>query len=53
MSFIFKEKLSYGMKQCLNHGDVVLIKTANHKLRYHWFGQNGLLQATGDLTKVE
>ena len=53
MSFVFKEKLRYGIKQCLDNGEVVLIKTANNKLRYHWFGENGLLQATGDLTKVE
>ena len=53
MSFVFKEQLRYGIKQCLNHGDVVLIKTAHNKLRYHWFGDNGLLQATGNLSKVQ
>ena len=51
--FTFKENLHYGLTQCLNHGEVVLVKISETKLRYHWFGKNGLLQATGDLIKVE
>lgn len=51
--FSFKENLYYGLTQCLTHGEVILVKISETQLRYHWFGKNGVLQATGDLIKVE
>ncbi len=48
---VFKEKLIYGKKRCIDQGIVVLNTIDGNKLNYYWFGKNGKLQATGVLTK--
>jgi hypothetical protein len=35
-SLVFKETLTYGIAQCINQGEVVLNKVAEHKAGYHW-----------------
>lgn len=50
-SLVFKETLTYGIAQCINHGEVVLNKVAEHKAGYHWFSQQNKIEAVGDLTR--
>lgn len=50
-SLVFKETLTYGIKRCINHGDVVLNKVVEHKARYHWFSSQNNMDAVGDLTR--
>lgn len=50
-SLVFKETLTYGIAQCINQGDVVLNKVAEHTAGYHWFSLRDKLQAVGNLTR--
>lgn len=50
-SLVFKETLTYGIAQCINHGDVVLNKVAEHQAGYHWFSSRDKMQAVGNLTR--
>ena len=50
-SLVFKETLTYSITQCINHGEVVLNKIAEHKAGYHWFSQQNKIKAVGDLTR--
>ncbi len=50
-SMVFKETLTYGIAQCINHGEVVLNKVAEHKAGYHWFSSQNKMQAVGYLTR--
>lgn len=51
-SLVFKETLTYGIAQCINHGDVVLNKVAEHEAGYHWFSTHDKMQAVGNLTRT-
>jgi hypothetical protein len=51
-SLVFKETLTYGIAQCINHGDVVLNKVAEHTAGYHWFSSRDKMQAVGRLTRT-
>lgn len=50
-SLVFKETLTYGFAQCINHGEVVLNKVAEHKADYHWFSSQNKMEAVGNLTR--
>jgi hypothetical protein len=52
-SLVLKETLTYGIAQCINHGDVVLNKVAEHKAGYHWFSSRDKMQAVGSLTRIQ
>ncbi len=45
------EKLTYGKKNCVNNGKVVLIKKNKNELEYRWYYSNGKLSATGKLKR--
>lgn len=51
-SLVFKETLTYGIAQCINHGDVVLNKVTEHTADYHWFSARDKMQAFGHLTRT-
>lgn len=51
-ALVFKETLTYGIAQCINHGNVVLNKAAEHKADYHWFSSRDKMQAVGRLTRT-
>ena len=50
-SLVFKETLTYGIDRCINHGEIVLSKIAEHKVSYHWFSRKGKMEAVADLTR--
>ncbi|MSP27248.1 MAG: hypothetical protein EXR80_02050 [Methylococcales bacterium] len=50
-SLVFKETLTYGIARCINHGEVVLNKIAEHKAGYHWFDKQNKIEAVGELTR--
>jgi len=51
-SLVFKETLTYGIAQCINQGEVVLNKVAEHKAGYHWFSSQNKMEAVGHLTRT-
>ena len=49
--FEYRERLRFGLSECVNNGRVVLERTGPNALSYEWYGESDTLEATGSLTR--
>ena len=48
--FVYRERIRFGLAQCIDNGRVVLERTSRDTLSYEWSDEFGALDATGSLT---
>ena len=49
--FEYRERLRFGLSECVNNGRVVLERTGPNALSYEWYGVSDTLDAAGSLTR--
>ena len=50
--FVYRERIRFGLSQCIDNGRVVLERTSEDTLSYEWYDESGILDATGSLTQT-
>ena len=46
---VYRERIRFGLSQCIDNGRVVLERTSKDTLSYEWHDESGALDATGNL----